>query len=173
MNTIAITIDRFSTIVGKATACLTLLMVLVTCGVVAARYLFNVGSIGFQESVMYMHGAVFMLGIAYTLRDDDHVRVDIVYEKLSHTSRAWIDLCCTVVFLFPVAAYIGISSIDYVALSWILGEGSAQPGGLPGVYLLKALIPVMAASLALQGVSEALKAILVIQGATTGTATDA
>lgn len=164
MNKLIARIDLFSALVGKATACLTLLMVVVTCGVVAARYLFNVGSIGLQESVMYMHGAVFMLGIAYTLKDNAHVRVDVLYERFQPRTRAWIDLGGTAFFLLPVAAFIFFGSIDYVALSWKLREASGEPGGLPGLYLVKTLIPAMAVTLALQGVSEAAKSILTLMG---------
>ena len=137
-------------------------MMMITCLVVVLRYLFNTGSIALQESVTYLHGIVFLLGIAYTLKQKGHVRVDIVYQKLSLKTKSWIDLCGTLLFLFPVSIYITWVSIDYVHFSWKLLEGSAEPGGLPGVFLLKALIPLMAVSLLLQGTSELLRNSLIL-----------
>ena len=93
---------------------------------------------------MYLHGMVFLLGIAFALKQNAHVRVDIIYQKASRRTQAKIDLLGTLLFLFPVAAFIGWMSIDFVAFSWRVGEGSAEPGGLPGVYLLKTLLPLMA-----------------------------
>ena len=81
-------------------------MMMITCLVVVLRYLFNTGSIALQESVTYLHGIVFLLGIAYTLKQKGHVRVDIVYQKLSLKTKSWIDLCGTLLFLFPVSIYI-------------------------------------------------------------------
>ena len=158
-------IDAFAGFTGKSISWLTLAMVFVTCLVVLARYLFNLGSIGLQESVMYMHGAVFMLGIAYTLKEKGHVRVDVLYERMSVRSRAIVDLIGNMLFLMPVATFILWTSLDYVSFSWSLTESSGQPGGLPGVFLLKTLIPVMAALLILQGISEILKAIVTIKTA--------
>ncbi|MBO6563647.1 MAG: TRAP transporter small permease subunit [Pseudomonadales bacterium] len=134
-------------------------MVVVTCGVVVARYVFNFGSIALQETVMYMHGAVFLLGIAFTLKEQGHVRVDVLDEKFSERTRAVIDILGNLLFLLPVAGYILWASLDYVSFSWSVKESSAQPGGLPGVYLLKTLIPIMAALLILQGLSETCKSI--------------
>ena len=133
-------------------------MVLVTCVIVLARYLFNSGSIALQESVMYMHGTVFMLGIAFTLKEQGHVRVDVLHERLGLRARTVIEMTGSVLFLIPVSVVILLSSFEYVAFSWSLKESSAQPSGLPGVYLLKTLIPMMAGLLLLQGISEFIKA---------------
>ena len=133
-------------------------MVVVTCGVVIARYLMGINSIALQESVMYMHGCVFMLGIAFTLKENAHVRVDVLYERYSDQVRALIDMLGTILFLIPVNAFIFWISLEYVNFSWSLSESSAQPGGLPAVYLLKTLIPVMAGLVTLQGIAEFLKA---------------
>ncbi|MBD3646471.1 MAG: TRAP transporter small permease subunit [Pseudomonadales bacterium] len=155
-------IDRVSEWTGISIAWLTIVMMFLTCAVVIARYLFNVGSIAMQESVVYLHGMVFMLGIAYTLKREAHVRVDIIYQKLSQRSRAIIDLFGSVCFLLPVAGFIFWSSLDYVSFSWSVRESSPEPGGLPGVYILKTLIPLMAFTLALQGVNEILRNLAII-----------
>ena len=159
MQKTIVILDNISEWLGKTVAWLSLVMMVVTCVVVISRYLLNIGSIAIQESVMYMHGLVFMLGIAYTLKHQGHVRVDIVYQKLAPRAQAVIDIAGTCLFLFPVAIFLFFSSLDYVSLSWSLGESSAQPGGLPGVYLMKTLIPLMAATLFMQGVAELLRNI--------------
>ena len=153
-------IDAASDIIGRLIAWLTLLMVIVTCAVVIARYAFDFGSIGLQESVMYMHGMVFMLTIGFTLKEKGHVRVDVVYEKFSPRGRDLVDLVGHLFFLLPVSVFIFWVSLDYVSFSWSLKESSGQPGGLPGVYLLKTLLPAMAALLFFQGVAEILKIAL-------------
>jgi len=139
-------------------------MVIVTCAVVLARYVFGVGSIALQESVMYMHGIVFMLGIAFTLKEQGHVRVDVLHEKFSRRTRTLIDIAGTILFLLPLSIFILLTSLDYVSFAWSLRESSAQPGGLPGVFLVKTLIPVMAALLALQGIAEILRGIVSLAG---------
>ena len=156
------TIDRLNDLTGRLVSWITLLMVLVTCGVVIARYVFGVGSIALQESVMYMHGIVFMLGIAFTLKEQGHVRVDVLHEKLSLKVRTIIDIAGAVLFLLPVSIFIFWTSLDYVGFAWSLKESSAQPGGLPGVFLIQTLIPIMAALLALQGVAEIIKGIVTL-----------
>tara|TARA_B110000438_G_scaffold202694_1_gene194303 strand:- start:271 stop:792 length:522 start_codon:yes stop_codon:yes gene_type:complete len=153
-------IDTTNQITGKAIAWLTLVMVVVTCAVVTARYLFNFGSIGLQESVMYMHGAVFMLGIAFTLKEQGHVRVDVLYEKFPPRVKVCIDIAGHLLFLIPFSIFILWTSLEYVSFSWSLRESSGQPGGLSGVYLIKGLIPAMAFLLLLQGISEILKGFL-------------
>ena len=153
-------IDTTNQITGKAIAWLTLVMVVVTCAVVTARYLFNFGSIGLQESVMYMHGAVFMLGIAFTLKEQGHVRVDVLYEKFPPRVKVCIDIAGHLLFLIPFSIFVLWTSLEYVPFSWSLRESSGQPGGLPGVYLIKGLIPAMAFLLLLQGISEILKGFL-------------
>ena len=132
-------------------------MVILTCGVVAARYIFNIGSIGIQELVMYLHGCVFMIGIAFTLKEGGHVRVDVLHEKLSEKNKAIIDIIGTLLFLMPFCFFIVFVSLEYVKFAWAVQESSPDPGGLPGVFLLKTLIPIMAILAGFQGISETLK----------------
>ena len=157
-------LDAVNELVGTSIAWLTLVMMLVTCSVVVARYVFNLGSIALQESVMYLHGIVFMLGIGYTLKHQGHVRVDIFYARFSTRTRAAIDCLGTLVFLFPLGLFFLIGSLSYVSFSWSLTEGSAQPGGLPGVFALKTLIPIMALLLLLQGLAELGRSISILMG---------
>ena len=126
--------------VGRAVAWLTLGMVLVTFVVVLLRYAFDLGWIAMQESVTYMHGLVFMLGAAYTLRHNGHVRVDIFYRKFGVRGRRWVDLLGTLLLLIPTCLFIAWMSWHYVSVSWEVHEGSREAGGLPGVFLLKTLL---------------------------------
>lgn len=154
-------LDRFSELTGRLTAWLTLLMVLVTFAVVVMRYVFDAGLIWVQESVIWMHACVFMLGAAYTLRHEEHVRVDIFYRGMSERRRALIDALGVVVFLLPLCAFLAIKAWDFVAVSWAIREASRESGGLPYplIPLLKTVILVMPIAVSLQGLSLLLHAI--------------
>ncbi len=149
-------LHRLNLYIGKTVSWLTLFMVLLTCVIVVLRYGFNIGWIAMQESITYMHATVFMLGIAYTFRNNGHVRVDIFYQKTSARNKALIDLVGHVILLAPMCLYILYSSYDYVENAWAILEQSRETGGLPFVYLLKTLIPVMAILLLLEALSQAL-----------------
>jgi TRAP-type mannitol/chloroaromatic compound transport system permease small subunit len=148
-------LDRFSVLLGKASAWLTLFMVLVTFVVVVLRYVFDVGLIWLQESVVWMHGFVFMVGAAYTLQQEEHVRVDIFYREMSPKRRAWVDLIGVAVFLLPLCTLLGWKAFDYVAMSWQLQEASRESGGLPYplIPLLKSILVVMPITVGLQGIA--------------------
>lgn len=132
---------------------LALLMVLITFAIVVLRYAFNTGGALLPESVMYLHGTFFMLAIALGIRENSHVRVDIVYSRRSAGQQGWIDLLGHVLFLLPVAGFMVWVSLPYAANSWAILEGSSEVGGIPGVFLLKTLIPLTGALLFLQGLA--------------------
>jgi TRAP-type mannitol/chloroaromatic compound transport system permease small subunit len=150
-------LDRISTAIGRATAWLGLALVLVTFLVVLLRYLFNSGSIAMQESALYLHATLFMLGAAWTLKIDGHVRVDVLYRHFSTRGKAAADLLGTLVFLLPTCAFLLWISLDYVEAAWRVHESSPEAGGLPFVYLLKTLIPLTALLLIVQGISQLLR----------------
>ena len=154
--------DGFCELTGSAISWLSLAMVLVTFVIVVLRYAFDLGWIWLQESVTYMHAALFLVGAAYTLKHGGHVRVDIFYRRCSPRTRAWIDLGGSLLLLLPMCLFIFIVSWDYVAQSWALYEGSREAGGLDGVFLLKSLILVMAGLLLLQGVAIAIRQLLLL-----------
>jgi TRAP-type mannitol/chloroaromatic compound transport system permease small subunit len=154
LTRLADALDALAEWTGRAVAWLTLGIVLITFTVVLLRYAFNLGWIAMQESVLYLHALVFMLGAAYTLKQEGHVRVDIFYRKLSPVGRAWVDLIGAVLLLLPVCVFLFWVSWDYVASAWSIREGSRDSGGLPWVYVLKTAIPLMAVLLILQGVSQ-------------------
>lgn len=165
LENIAHQIDRLNDWIGRTVSWLTLIMVLITFLVVLLRYLFDLGSIALQESVSYLHCMVFMLGISWTLKNNGHVRVDIIYQHCQPKRRALLDLLGTLLLLMPVSIFIFYSSLDYVANSWSQLESSREAGGLPGVFLLKTLIPLAATLLFLQGISLICRAILVMSEA--------
>ena len=141
-------------------------MVIVTFIVVIMRYVFDAGLIWVQESVVWMHAVVFMLGAAYTLHAEEHVRVDIFYRTMSARRRAWVDLAGVVIFLMPLCAFLAWASFDFVAQSWRLGESSRESGGLPYPFipLLKTVLLLMPVAVALQGVSLCLKSVQALRG---------
>lgn len=159
-------LDAISVVIGKTIAWLTVIMVLATCVVVILRRGFDLGSIALQESVTYMHAAVFMLGAAYTLKEQGHVRVDIFYRRFSARQKAWIDSLGSLLLLLPVAIFIGLGSWEFVMGSWKIREASTDSGGVGAVYLLKALIPLMAVSLSLQAGAELLRNLLLLMNLT-------
>lgn len=155
-------IDRFNHALGRGSAWLALLMVVITLIIVILRYGFNMGSIALQESVMYVNALVFTLGAAYTLKDQGHVRVDIFYSNFSDRRKAIVDTIGVILFLFLTMAFIAWSSWDYVSVSWRIRESSAETSGLAYVYLLKTTIYLLVGLLSLQGVSELIKSISVL-----------
>lgn len=155
-------LDKCTGMIGLLVSPLTLIMMVMTCLVVIARYVFNIGATPVQEATMYLHGMVFMLGISYTLQQAGHVRVDIIYNKFSASGQALVNLFGSLFLLMPTAGFIFWSSIDYVGLSWSFKESSPAPGGLPFVYLLKTLIPLMAVLLFYQGIVELLRNLLIL-----------
>jgi len=159
-------LERFSQLTGAVIAWLTVVMVLTTFVVVVLRYAFDLGWIAMQESITWMHAGVFMLGAAYTLQQDEHVRVDIFYRGMSARGRALVDLGGTLVFLLPVSIFLGVASWDYVATSWAIQESSREAGGLPYPFvpILKSLIPATALLLILQGIANLLTVGLVLTG---------
>ena len=149
------TLDRISILSGQLSSWLTVIMVIVTVVVVVMRYVFDAGAVWLQESVVWMHAVVFMIGAAYTLQQDEHVRVDIFYRNMSEKRRAWVDLLGTLLFLLPLCGFLGYKAWDFVAVSWQLAESSREPGGMPYPFvpLLKSVLLLMPVLLAVQGVS--------------------
>lgn len=131
---------------------------------VLARYLFNDVSIGLQELEWHLFAAMFLLGVPYTLRAGGHVRVDLVYERLSPNGRAWIDLMGTLVFLFPFCVLVTWFGVDFVKEAYELGETSGNPGGLPFRWLIKATIPVSFTFMALSGLGLLLNSVNTLLG---------
>lgn len=158
--TFAQTINNANRAIGSGVAFASIAMALITTGVVILRYGFEQGAIAAQESVLYLHGAVFMLGAAPTLLADKHVRVDVFYRNFSQRQKTWVNTLGHTLFTTPICLLIIFGSWDYVAESWSIMESSPEPGGIPAVFLLKTLIPAMAVLLLLQAISAIVSGLL-------------
>ncbi len=135
-------------------------MALVTTGVVVLRYGFGQGAIAAQESVLYLHGTLFMLGAAPTLLADKHVRVDVFYRNFNRRQQTWVNTLGHTLFTTPICLLIIFGSWNYVSESWSIMESSPEPGGIPAVFLLKTLIPAMALLLLLQAASNIVSGLI-------------
>ncbi len=155
LEPIAALIEKISEGIGRLSGWLVLVLVLLICYDVAMRYLFQEGSVALQELEWHIFALIFLLGGAYTLKHDEHVRVDVFYQSgwMSARRRAWVDLLGCLFMLLPFCWLMIYSSIPFVSQSFGWGEGSPDPGGLPFRWLLKAMIPFGFALLALQGVA--------------------
>lgn len=150
---------------GRGVAWLVLAMTLVVGYDVGMRYLFQQGSVALQELEWHLFALVFLLGAAYTLKHDGHVRVEVIYQHLTPRQQAWCDLFGDLFFLLPFCALVVAASWPFVANSFAYGEHSPDPGGLPFRWLLKAAIPAGFGLLALQGLADALrKTVLLFAG---------
>lgn len=139
---------------------LALAMVLIQFGIVVARYVFGLSDVAVQESVLYLHATLFMLGAGYTLLVNGHVRVDIFYSRLGDTGQRWINLLGHLFLLMPTMVAIIYWSWPAVTNSWGILEGPISVGGIKAVYLLKTLIPAFAVLLLLQSAAEVMRILL-------------
>ena len=143
-------IESFIDWSGRTVSWLSLFLVVITFIIVVLRYVFDSGSIALQEITTYLHASIFLIGMAYTMQQDAHVRVDVFYARFSTRTKAWIDLFGALFLLLPFMLFISWVSWSYIVDSWSVLEGSREAGGLPGVFLLKSLILVMTFLLSLQ-----------------------
>ena len=152
--------DKISSKTGLVVSWLTLLLVLITCYDVLTRYVFNQSSVALQELEWHLFALIFLLAAAYTLKTDGHVRVDVIYTKLSLSKKAWINLTGSILFLIPFCVFVILSSLDFVEASWNFKETSPDSGGLPGRYFLKTIIPISFLLLLIEAISLALKSFI-------------
>ena len=163
MNQITRSLDFFSEMTGRFCSWFVALMTLITCLVVVMRYGLDLGSVLLQDVVLYFHGALFLLGSSFALKRNAHVRVDIFYREFSEKKKAFVDLVGHCLFLQPVCWVIFLFSWGFVEFSWRIMEVSAEPDGLPFVYLQKSLLIALCLFMSLQSLSEILKSILKIK----------
>ncbi len=150
--------------VGRIAMWLVLAMAFVQFAVVILRYVFGLSFIFMQESVTYMHGAVFLLAAGYALLTNDHVRVDIFYRGAPPKRKALVDFLGAYLFLFPVCLLILWTASGYVGNSWAVGEGSNEQSGIQALYLLKSLIPAFAVLMAMAGFVIAARSVDTLRG---------
>lgn len=157
--------DSISEWTGKGVIWLTSLLVIIVCFDVFTRYVLRESSVAIQELEWHLFALIFLLGAAYTLKYDKHVRVDVIYARLSEKAKAWINFFGSILFLIPFSLLGIFSSKLFVAASWRIMETSPDPGGLPGRYLLKSVIPIAFLLLLIQAVSLAFRSLLTIRNA--------
>jgi len=156
-------IDRLNQWAGRIAVWLVLIACLVSAAVAFARYAFNIGSNAWLEVQWYLFAGMVMLGAAYTLKVNEHVRVDVLYGNLSPRNKAKLDLAGLIVFLMPAMLLLAWLSWPFFASSFAEAETSANPGGLIR-WPVKLMLPLGFALVALQGVSEIIKRIAYLRG---------
>ncbi|MDX3973180.1 TRAP transporter small permease subunit [Shinella sp.] len=156
-------IDAITANIGKAVGWLILIAVLVSAGNAVIRKMFNISSNAWLEAQWYLFGGAFMLAAAYTLSQNEHIRIDVVYGKFSRRVQHWIDLLGHCLFLMPFVLLMVYFLVPYVTMSFRSGEGSSSAGGLI-VWPAKAILLAGFVLLAFQGVSEIIKKIAIMRG---------
>ncbi|NBE07269.1 TRAP transporter small permease subunit [Paragemmobacter ruber] len=156
-------IDRVNEVIGRTMGWLILIAVLVSATNAVIRKLFSVSSNAWLELQWYLFGAAFLLAAAYTLRDNGHVRIDVLYGRVSERTRQWIDLLGHLFFLMPFSVLMVVYLVPYTVQSYTSGEVSTNSGGLI-IWPAKALMLVGFVLLTVQGISEIIKKIAIMQG---------
>lgn len=166
LNQLSVRLEQVSERTGMLVSWLVLAMVLLVSYDVAMRYFFQSGSVALQEMEWHLFSLIFLIGAAYTLKHDDHVRLDLFYKSkfMDDRRRAWIDLFGSIFLLIPFCILIISSAWPFVYQSYIHLEGSPDPGGLPYRWILKASIPLGFTFLLLQGVSDIVKNLSTVLG---------
>ena len=159
LNKIAKNIDGLNEKLGKATSWLTLILALVVSYDVVIRYIFDESSVALQELEWHLFAIIFLLAAAFTLKIDEHGRVDVFYTNFSESKKAWVNLMGSLLFLVPLCIVVIISSENFVLTSFKVKEISPDAGGLPARYIIKAMIPVSFFFLFLQSISVVIKSI--------------
>ena len=157
-------IGRLNGLVGKTFSWLAFAAVVVCFTVVVQRYVFSTTQLWMQDLYVWLNGAMFMAVAGYALLTDSHVRVDIFYRPAPPRKKAVLDMIGVVLFLLPFCAVVWLWGFEYVQRSWMLKEGSANPGGMPGLFILKAFILAFVVLVGLQGIAMLARSILVLAG---------
>jgi TRAP-type mannitol/chloroaromatic compound transport system permease small subunit len=163
---LAYTIEQFSEQSGRVISWLVLCMALIIGYDVFMRYVFQSGSIGLQELEWHLFALVFLFGAAYTLKHDEHVRVDILYRSrfMNPRRRAILDMLGGLLFLIPFCLLVISASLPFVENSFAMSESSPDPGGLPARWALKASIPIGFSLLMIQGVALVMRSLAKLMG---------
>lgn len=157
-------VDKINERIGILTSWLTALLVLVVSYDVFVRYLFGESSVGLQELEWHIFSLIFLVATAFTLKVDEHVRVDVFYTRFAPKKKAWLNLLGSVFLLIPFCIIVILASESFVSISFRINETSPDAGGLPARYILKAFIPISFFLLLLQGIALAFKSFMQIKG---------
>ncbi len=164
MSALADNLDLINKTVGSVVRFFALAMVLLQFGIVLLRYVFGVSFVWLDESVLYLHAALFMLGAGYTLLVGGHVRVDIFYARFEARTRTLIDAAGHLLLLIPTMVVLLVYSWPSVRSAWTILEGPISVGGIPASFLLKSLIPAFCLLLLIQGVACLLRDLARLRG---------
>ena len=156
--------DKFADYIGNVTSIAIVLMIINVFYDVIMRYFFKSGSIGMQEMEWHLFSVIILLGVAYTLKADGHVRVDVIYDRLTPRKKAMINMVGVIIFIFPIAFLVGISSIDNAVEAFVSMEQSGDPGGLTHRWIVKALIPLSFLLLIITSIGFFIKNLNVFKG---------
>jgi len=181
-------LEAVSEVAGRWTSWLVLLLVILTLIVAVPRYLLsnetflslNLLSLDWEairngygqmvnalgDSIQYVHAIIFMVGVSYAMKHNDHVRIDIFYRNLSTRGQAWVNIIGCLLLFYPTFIFLLLMSWDYVLNSWAIGEASSRPGGLPFIYLLKSLLLIMPIMMMIQGTAWLLRNIQILRDQT-------
>ena len=152
-------IDKFNHARGVVSSWLVSLLVFNVVLVVTLRYGMNISITALQETITYIHAAIFMLGASYAFQQKAHVSIDFLYARMNDLTRNWIYVVCNILFLAPFCVVILWSGWDYVIYSWHFKEHSSETDGLAWLFILKSLIPLLAVNLLLAGVADTVRRI--------------
>ena len=161
MKQFQILIDKLTDNIANGLLYILIALILLVFSTVFFRYVFNMSYIIIQEIIMYLHALIFMFGISYALKENSHVKIDVLYNTLNKRTQRVISIAGLVSFILPTALFVIYISIDMVTQSWVIFEGSSEAGGLNLVFILKSLIPISGVLIFLQGISELIKHIRV------------
>jgi TRAP-type mannitol/chloroaromatic compound transport system permease small subunit len=164
LKTLSRWIDTLNEWIGRGVAWVTLALVIVIFIDVVMRYLFNTSFVFTQELEWHLFAFIFLIGAGYTLLHDGHVRVDIIYQRLGLKGQAWINLLGVIFFLIPGCLMVMSTSWKFVVNSFMIMEGSPDPGGIPFRFIVKGCIPAGFLLLLIQGISLAIHSLLQILG---------
>jgi len=157
MNNISKIIDYITERMSNFLIIAVLLMIALIFFSIVFRFLFNISSIAIQELVMYLHAFVFLFGLSYAIKKNTHIKIDIIYSKLSKRYKTLVSIIGLFFFIIPTSVFIIYISQDMVGQSWLILEGSSEANGLDLVFILKSFIPLMGLLIFLQSISEIIK----------------
>lgn len=163
MRKLAENIEKLNERIGKGVSWLTLVLVLVVCFDVISRYLFKISFVSVQELQWHIFAIIFLVAAPYTLKLDGHVRVDLIYSRLSKRNQALINLIGSIIFLIPLCLLVIYASKNFVLTSFQVSETSPDPGGLPARYILKAIIPLSFLLLFLQAIALVIRSAITVK----------
>ena len=170
MLSIIKTIESIIRWIGEKSSYINVFLVMIICIDVFMRYILNTTQTWVIELEWHLFALIFLLGASYTLQEDQHVRVDLFYADRSIKSKAWINLLGTLLFLVPWCLILVNSSFNYATNSWMMNEGSPNPGGLPARYIIKYCMTFGFVLLLLQGIAVIYRSVQTIFSSNTKSA---